>query len=233
MKFMKYLTDDFEITPKPKQGYKRCSECKTERPLSDFLRKASLLQSRAWTKNPNAQKRLQYESRTCNACYNTHRLRAPDLCPEAYRKRLVSEGLNPLKIEARVNARRTRGAIQRKEKTYRTLLKNAMPELKPLMEEILNLERKLKNKLLHLQRFGEGQSAGAVFCAKYCALFDSVKQQLKFKAKTGQKLPADWRELIADVFVADLWKMFRDIAPAQKQRFAPFMEHLPRTPDAN
>lgn len=233
MKFMKYLLDDTESTPAPKQGYKLCSKCKSERPLSDFIRNATLRQSRAWIKNPTAQKRLKYESKMCNECHNTHRLRAIDMNPEAYRKRLVSTGLNPLKIEARVNARRVWGAVRRMEKTANTKLRNAMPELKPLLQDMAAIENKLVNKLTHLRRSNQGESPSAIFCARYCILFDSVKQQLKLKAKAGQKIPADWHELIADRFKVDLWKLFREIPAEHKQRFAPFMKHIPRTPDAD
>lgn len=231
LKFLKYLNDDSELPTKPKQGFKRCSACKIECPLSDFVRKATLLQSRSWTKNEKAMKRLEYESRICNTCHSKKRLRAPDLSPEAYRKRLVNEGVNPIKIEARVNARRMRGAIQRKEKTKRTLLKNAMPELRPLLSEITDIENKLANKLLHLRRTGRGESESAVFCAKYGILFADVKQQLKLKAKAGQKIPSSWHTLIPDRFVVDLWDLFRAIPAEHKQRFAPFMSFIPRTPE--
>jgi hypothetical protein len=231
MKFMKYLTEDYGLAPPPKPDHKRCTACKTERPLSDFVRKASLAQSKAWTKKPSLEKRLTYESRICNVCFHEKQLNPKDLSPEAYRKRLVNEGLHPMKIEARVKARRAQGALVRREKTSRTLLQNAMPELRPMFAEIADFEKKLRNKLVHLQRSHQGESEGAVFCAKYGILFDNVKQQLKMKAKAGQKLPTTWRSLISDKFVVDLWELFRALPDEHKQRFAVFMSALPRTPE--
>jgi len=158
LKFMRFLDGVNEPAPPPKQGHKRCSECHNECPLSDFVRRATLSQSKAWTKNPHAKKRLSYEGKTCNACHNAHRLNSMDMSPEAYRKRLINEGLNPLKVEARVEARRIRGIVNRKNKSAKTRLNNLMPELQPMFDEIDALENKLANKMVHLKRTNEGES---------------------------------------------------------------------------
>lgn len=231
LKFMKYLGGETESPPEPKAGYKRCSACGNECPLSDFKRRATLLQSRAWTKNPNANKRLMYEGKICNTCHNERKRMADDMSPEAYRKRLVNERVNPLKIQARVEARRARGIMRRQTKSAKTLLKNAMPELRPMFDEITTMEVKLKNKLLHFQRTGQGECAASVFCARYLIMLESVRQQLRTRVETRQKLPDAWVDLIADRFTATLWDMFRAVADEHKQRLAPFMQHIPRTPE--
>jgi len=229
MKFMKYLNALNDDAPKPKQGYKRSPACKHECPLSDFVRRATILQSRAWTKNPNSQKRLTYEGKQCNACHRAARLKSIDLSPEVYRKRLVNQGLNPLKIEERVNARRMRGEVSRKEKTLRTHLKNAAPELVPLLESMRDVERRISNKLTHFRRTNQHEQAGAMFCARYMVMLESVKQLLKLKAKAGAKLPNAWHELIDQRFHSDLWDLFKAVPDKQTQRLAPFMQHIPRS----
>jgi hypothetical protein len=231
MKFMKYLNDLDNDAPEPKQGYKRCSECGNECPLSDFKRRATILQTRAWTKNPTAKKRLEYEGRTCNACHSTHRLKATDISPEVYRKKLVNQGLNPLKVQARVETRRLWGVINRKKKSSKTLLKNALPEIQPMIDEIRAIEKKLTNKMLHFKRIEQSEAEGSVFCARYMIMLESVRQQLKLKAMAKQKLPQDWHELIADRFTTTIWEMFRAVPAQHKQRLAPFMQHIPRTPE--
>jgi hypothetical protein len=228
MKFMKYLDALNNDAPKPKQGYKRCPACKRECPLSDFTRRATILQSRAWTKNPTSQKRLTYEGKHCNDCHNARRRKSVDISPEVYRKRLVTQGLNPLKIEERVNARRIRGAVNRTEKTLRTRLKNAAPELVPLLESMRDVEKRISNKLIHFRRTNKQDQAGTLFCARYMVMLDSVKQLLKLKAKTGAKLPAAWHELIAERFHSELWDLFKAVPAEHTQRLAPFLYHIPR-----
>jgi len=231
MKFYKYLEDGLDFPPKPEQGYMRCSECKKESPLSDFTRRASLAQTRHWLKNPKAQKCLTYVGKTCNECYAKHRDNARStMTPEVLRKRLVNQGLHPLKIAARVDALRMRGAMERARKTASTRLKNTMPELKGYFTEIDPILNSLKNKLLHLRRCREGQSPSAVFCGQCIVMLETVKDSLRERAKRGAKLPDDWHEVIDPRFKKTLPELFIKVSSEHKQRFAPFMHHVREAP---
>lgn len=227
MKLFKYLEAGLDFPPKPEQGYMRCSTCKKESPLSDFTRRASLSQTKHWLKNPNAKKCLVYTGKVCNACYSKQKEQArANLTPEVLRKRLVNQGLHPLKIAARVDALRLKGAMERTRKTASTKLKNTMPELKAIYADIDLILNRLKNKLLHLRRCREGQSDGAIFCGQCIVMLETVKDSLRDRAKRGAKLPEDWHEVIDPRFRKTLPELFVQVSKEHKQRFAPFLVHV-------
>jgi len=229
MKFMKYLNAPDDTPPTPKQGYKRCSVCQRECPLFDFVRTASLSQSRAWTKHLSSQKRLRYESKVCNACHRARSNNPNNLAPEAYRKRLVNAGIHPMKIKALVDARKVRGSIKRREKTESAKLARALPQLQPLLADIRLTENKLRNKLIHLRRLNLADSMAGRFCAQYAFMVDDIKRLLRAKAKTGAKLPDDWRALVPESAAMSLWDAYRRIPAEHNQRFAVFMLALPKS----
>lgn len=229
MKFMKYLNAPDDTPPTPKQGYKRCSACQLEKPISDFVRTASLSQSRAWTKHFSSQKRLRYESKVCNACHRARSNTPNNLTPEVYRKRLVNEGVHPAKIQALVDARKVRGSRIRAEKTKSAKLARALPQLQPLLADIRLTENKLKNKLTHLRRLNLADSMAGRFCAQYAFMVDDIKRLLRAKAKTGARLPDRWQALITDTKAGELRTAYRLIPAEHNQRFALFMLALPES----
>jgi hypothetical protein len=91
-----------------------CSNCHVTKPIAEFKRRATLSESRNWTKNPNLKRPIEYEGKHCNDC---HRRRKPsELSPEELRRRLRSEEKNPLKIQAAVEKRYAKGKASRKQK---------------------------------------------------------------------------------------------------------------------
>jgi len=77
---------------KPDSAY--CKSCSTIKPIADFTRRATLSESRNWTKKPNLKRAVTYEGKLCNNC---HRRRKPsELSPRRIKeKRMVNEGKNP------------------------------------------------------------------------------------------------------------------------------------------
>ncbi len=227
MKFNRFLDPIHTQPPSSNPDHKRCSACQLEKPIRDFVRTASLPQSRAWLKNPASQKRLRYEGKICNACHNAKHHSPRDLQPEAYRKRLVNEGVHPAKIDALVKARRQRGSKTRAEKTKTARLARALPKLALLLADLRLTENKLKNKRTHLRRIDLADSPAGVFCAQYAFMLDAVKARLRGRAKTGARLPDRWQGLITNAEAGELRDAYQQIPTEYNQRFAQLMLALP------
>jgi hypothetical protein len=98
-----------------------CPVCKTEKPRKQFKRFATLAQTKAWLHNPNATKRMTYIGKECNDCHKQTKRKPEDLTPEELRKKLVTAGVHPLVIQARVAKRRAKGSKQKSVSASRTM----------------------------------------------------------------------------------------------------------------
>lgn len=130
-----------------------CSGCSTIKPIADFKRRATLSESRNWTKNPDLKRAITYEGKLCNDC---HRRRKPsELSPEELRKRMVNEGKNPLIVQAKVKAhyakgkesrrqKQTKARAERYEAQYTAMLKDTAEQLRKTSEHLRYARRSSK-----------------------------------------------------------------------------------------
>lgn len=98
-----------------------CPICKTEKPRKQFKRFATLSQTKAWLRNPNATKRMTYIGKECNECHQQTKRKTTDLTPNELHRRLINEGKNPLLVNARVAQRRAKGSKKKSVSASRTM----------------------------------------------------------------------------------------------------------------
>ena len=127
-----------------------CSGCHTLKQIADFKRRATLSESRNWTKNPALKRAITYEGKLCNAC---HRRRKPsDLSPEELRKRLVNEGANPLKIQAQVEAHYAKGKESRRQKQTKARAEHYEAQYNAMLKDTAEQLRKISEHLRYVKR---------------------------------------------------------------------------------
>ena len=90
-----------------------CPVCTKEKERKDFKRLATLSQTKAWLRNPLASKRMTYIGKECNDCHKQTKRKYKDLTPVELQKRLINQGVNPIKIEAQVEADNFLAAIMK------------------------------------------------------------------------------------------------------------------------
>lgn len=113
-----------------------CSNCHVTKPIANFKRRATLSESRNWTKKPHLKRPIEYTSKVCNDC---HRRRKPsELSPEELRRRLRSEERNPLKIQAAVEQRYAKGKASRKQKQVKAKQEKYAEQYAALLTELAN-----------------------------------------------------------------------------------------------
>ena len=132
-----------------------CSNCHVTKPIADFKRRATLSESRNWTKNPNLKRPIEYTSKVCNDC---HRRRKPsELSPEELRRRLRSEERNPLKIQAAVEQRYAKGKASRKQKQVKAKQEKYAEQYAALLTELAEKLRKTSEHLRYVKRSNKPQ----------------------------------------------------------------------------
>jgi hypothetical protein len=163
---------------------KQCIRCDQLKPPDAFKRRASLSQSRAWTKNPAMKMRLNYESAVCNECARTYTKSVMKLSPAEARKRMVNEGKTQLEIDG-VLARMRKIALVSKKST---ILKNRQARFAPdyeAMSKQLDREKKRAMRAPDPERLNEILRANEIF------------KRLKHE---GRKPPKSWVELLSNKF---------------------------------
>ena len=98
-----------------------CPICNTKKARKDFKRLATLAQTRAWLRNPDAVKRITYIGKECNECHKQTKRKSHDLTPNELRKRLINDGVNPMAIEVRIAKRRAQGSKKKSVVASRTM----------------------------------------------------------------------------------------------------------------
>jgi hypothetical protein len=148
--FFKGRTMDYYIRYPDKPDGAYCSGCHTLKPIADFTRRATLSESRNWTKNPELKRPILYEGKLCNGCQK--RRKPSDLSPEELRKRLVNEGANPLKIQAKVEAHYAKGKASRKQKQTKARAERYEAQYQAMLKDTAEQLRKTSEHLRYARR---------------------------------------------------------------------------------
>jgi hypothetical protein len=98
-----------------------CPICTKEKERKDFKRLATLSQTKAWLRNPLASKRMTYIGKECNDCHKQTKRKYKDLTPVELQKRLINQGVNPIKIEATLARRKVLTTKKKSAVARRTL----------------------------------------------------------------------------------------------------------------
>ena len=98
-----------------------CAVCKATKQRKEFKRLATLVQTRAWLRNPLASKRITYTGKECNECHKQTKRKDKDITPNELHRRLINAGMNPLLVEARVTKRRAQGSKKKSISAQRTM----------------------------------------------------------------------------------------------------------------
>jgi hypothetical protein len=188
-----------------------CPNCETEKETKDFRRVATLAQTRAWLRNPDATRRMEYVGSFCNTCSKQHARHSKDLSPGEYRKKLVNEGVHPLIIEELVKSRVEHGKAKLKAGAIRALRIRRAPQFVPVISELKNLSRTINRRLKkaptpEIKNFLET-------CLGQTTLMLVRMKELK---RTARAAPVCWQKLIKEDDASEiLSKFYRIAAPKQ------------------
>jgi len=163
---------------------KLCDQCNQQKPPDAFKRRASLAQSRAWTKNPAMRIRLEYESAVCNECARTHTRPTMSLSPAEARKRMHNEGKTELEISETLKRMR-KSALDSKRMTILKNRQAMFAETYTNMAKQLDREKKRAMRAPDLVRLDELKRANEIF------------KRLK---NEGKKVPMRWEDLLSKKF---------------------------------
>jgi hypothetical protein len=98
-----------------------CPICNTEKERKDFKRFATLTQTKAWLRKPDATKRMTYVGKECNECHKQTRRKSADLTPNELHRRLINEGVHPLVVQDQIAKRRAQGSKKKSVAASRTM----------------------------------------------------------------------------------------------------------------
>ena len=204
-----------------------CTRCNTELERSEFKRLATLAQSRAWTKNPLATKRITYIGKICNACHKQLSRKPSDLTPEEFRKRMINEGKDPDEIEYLHKNRIAKGKRKMHANALKLLRSQREDLFPPVIETINTLVRQVMAKLRYLKTTQqdktvyERDAALAIGYAEIC-LGQALKarSRIRLRKRSGGKPPARWQELMTEADHAERAKFYALLSGGYKDRFA-------------
>jgi hypothetical protein len=148
--FFKSKNMDFYIRYPDKLDGAYCKSCHTIKPIADFTRRATLSQARAWLKKKHLKQTHEYIGKLCNGCQK--RRKPSDLSPEELRKRLVNEGANPLKIQAKVEAHYAKGKASRKQKQAKARAERYEAQYQAMLKDTAEQLRKTSEHLRYVKR---------------------------------------------------------------------------------
>jgi hypothetical protein len=176
-----------------------CPNCNTERDRKDFQRYATLSQTRAWLKNPNAKTRLHYTGKICNACHKQTVRKPSEIPPEELRKRLVNEGKNPAMVE-HIHAQRIKAGKKRQSTGgLRAIKKQRSPMFTPVLNEITVTLAQVRTKRRYIKQV-EHNERDLALVMKYLDVCEAqliiVRDKVNDKRKVGSVPPANWQALI-------------------------------------
>ena len=176
-----------------------CLACHQVKPRADFTRLATLAQTRAWLRNPNAKSRLPFVSTVCNSCSKQVKRNSGDMSPSEYRKKLVNEGMHPLIIEELVKSRIKRGKVKRTAGALRALKIQRKHLFEPHVADIQTLRRKVRQRVRYSTMRNQETNAEFVHftqvCESYCQF---VMDKLRNLRSTARTAPSHWQKLISD-----------------------------------
>jgi len=178
-----------------------CPNCNTERDRKDFQRYATLSQTRAWLKNPNAKTRLHYMGKVCNDCHKQTVRKPSKISPEELRKRMVNEGKNPDMVE-HIHAQRVKAGKKRQsEGGLRAIKKQRAPLFPPVLAELNDLINKVRAHKRYIKQV-ESNERELSLVMKYLDVCQAqlmiVRDKVQTLRKVGSVPPKHWRELITE-----------------------------------
>lgn len=198
-----------------------CPNCKTEKETKDFRRVATLAQTRAWLRNPNATRRMEYVGSFCNTCSKAHARHSKDLSPAEYRKKLINEGVHPLIIEELVKSRVNHGKAKLRAGAIRALRIQRTPQFIPLVAELRTLSRTLKRRISKAPT-----QEVKTFLETCLAQVILTLVQLKELKRTARAAPVCWQKLIKEVDQDEILSKFSRIGELEKVDVANILQTM-------
>lgn len=186
-----------------------CPRCGETKPTKDFTRRATLSQTRSWLRNPNAQHRLQYVGKVCNACDKQTRRNSRELTPAEYHKRLVNEGKHRIVIDELMKTRVKHGKTKLRAGALRALKIQRKPLFTPMVAEIQRLRQKVQQRQSYSRAKGDAPNADfdrfVMLCLAYCKFVINNLRVLRTSARVP---PSCWQKLITAKEQAELTEAF-------------------------
>ena len=179
-----------------------CKTCLGDKPLLEFRRRATLIQSRAWLRNPNLTVPIRYTGKDCNACHAKHRRKPSDLSPSALRKRLVTERKLPLfAVDEAERLRRVAGKKRQQEGAIKGLKGQRYADFAPILASLAKETNRMKYRRSRPDVTPDAANLQDTLLAE--ASF--MKNTLWSLRKKGGAVPAYCREVLTGV------KTWRDV----------------------
>lgn len=186
-----------------------CKRCTSTKNRTEFKRLASLAQSRAWLKNPNASKRIWYYGDICNACHKQTKRKPSELTPEELRKHLINEGNDAEYAEWAANQHRLKGKQRMAENMKEVLRKRRADGFEPLLATVNKLHKSLKAKVDYARRTRTplkdkpnaevmaSDIALTVYLDSLVAYLAYARIELRLRQSSARQAPARWQDLIS------------------------------------
>jgi hypothetical protein len=195
-----------------------CTTCNESKPRADFTRLATLAQTRAWLRNPNAQRRLTYHGAECNACFNKTKRAPLDMSPSEYARRLKNEGKDPQHIATHVANRVASGKKRASAAGIKGIQARQAPVYKVMCDALNELVEKLRQRFNYMQRT-HGDPGALRFLDFALAQAILARRAIKDKYRKGGFMPDSWQEYVTDDAREELHKLFGTIDPLLRSRF--------------
>ena len=202
-----------------------CDSCKTTKPRALFKRYASLAQTRAWVKNPNAQRRIVYYGAECNACHSRGKRSISQITPEELRKRLIKEGKGDEYIRLAVAERKARG----RKRATAAGLKGIKVREAPMFAEVLDTLNLFVEKVTQRRAYirkAKTDPAATQFLNGVLAQSKIARDRLREKKRLIKHAPSCWQELLTDNEKDSLRLLFRPMSGELKDRLMWVLEEL-------
>jgi hypothetical protein len=195
-----------------------CTTCNEAKSRADFTRLATLAQTRAWLRNPNAQRRLTYHGAECNACFNKTKRTPLDMSPSEYARRLKNEGKDPQHIATHVANRVASGKRRASAAGIKGIQARQAPVYKAMCDALSELVEKLRQRFNYMQRT-HGDPGALRFLDFALAQAILARMAVKDKYRKGGFMPDSWQEYVTDDAREELHKLFDTIDPLLRSRF--------------
>lgn len=226
-----------------------CPKCGEVKPTKDFIRRATLSQTRSWLRNPNARQRLQYVGKVCNDCSKQVKRNSRELTPAEYERRLINEGKHRIVIDELVKARVKHGKTKLRAGALRALKIQRKPLFAPMVVEVQRLRQKVQQRQSYSRAKGDAPNADfdrfVMLCMAYCKF---VMNNLRVLRTSARVPPSCWQKLITTKEQAalttafetmdftdrarmqDVWSAFQ-VPPEPVEPAEPEIEDLPDPED--
>jgi hypothetical protein len=133
---------------KPDSAY--CKSCHTIKPIADFTRRATLSESRNWTKKPNLKRAITYEGKLCNGCQK--RRKPSDLSPEELRKAPRQRGCQSPKNPSQGRSTLCQGQSQPQTKADQSPSRTLRGAVQAMLKDTAEQLRKTSEHLRYARR---------------------------------------------------------------------------------